>query len=406
MVMRPFASTIPLEQALDVLDGAVVPISTREEVALQDADRRVVARTIVAERDVPPFNRSLMDGYAVRAGDTTGASTANPKVLRLVGAQFAGEIGRTTVGPGECSTIATGAPLPSGADAVVMVEHTGGCEAGSVAVLSAVSPGQHTGRQGSDLASGQVVVQEGTMLNAARLGALASLGRVSVEVFGKPRVFVASTGNELVMPGESLPPGHIYEINRFTLAPVIRAHGGDVVFGPTARDTVESVQEALRAARAQQAHLIVLSGGSSVGDRDLLIDAVQDGGDVLFHGVAIRPGKPTLLARYGQALLLGMPGNPTSCLSNAYVFLVPLLRRMSRLPRWQPVTTRLPLSRNVTNASGRHTFYTVRLEHGSAVPAFKGSGDITSLAHADGYIEIPPHVDSLPAGSEVLVTLF
>ncbi|MGE3841910.1 MAG: molybdopterin molybdotransferase MoeA, partial [Vicinamibacterales bacterium] len=206
--------------------------------------------------------------------------------------------------------------------------------------------------------------------------------------------------------GQELPPGHIYEINRFTLAPVIRAHGGDVVFGPTARDTVQSVRDTLRAAQVQGAQLIVLSGGSSVGDRDLLVDAVQDGGDVLFHGVAIRPGKPTLLARYGEALLLGMPGNPTSCLSNAYVFLVPLLRRMSRLPRWQPVTVRVPLSRNVTNASGRHTFYTVRLEHDSAVPAFKGSGDITSLAHADGYIEIPPQVESLSAGTEVVVRLF
>ncbi|MGE3840446.1 MAG: molybdopterin molybdotransferase MoeA, partial [Vicinamibacterales bacterium] len=262
--MRPFASTIPLEQALSVIEATVVAISTREEVALNEADGRVVARTIVAERDVPPFHRALMDGYAVRAEDTVGASPTDPRVLRLVGAQFAGEVGRTTIGPGECSAIATGAPLPAGADAVVMVEHTARREEEeSIALLSAVSPGQHIGRQGSDLTSGQVVVQEGTLLNAARLGALASLGLVSVEVFARPRVFVASTGNELVMPGQELPPGHIDEINRFTLAPVIRAHGGDVVFGPTARDTVQSVRDTRRAAQVQGAQLIVLSGGSS-----------------------------------------------------------------------------------------------------------------------------------------------
>jgi molybdopterin biosynthesis enzyme len=150
----------------------------------------------------------------------------------------------------------------------------------------------------------------------------------------------------------------------------------------------------------------VLSGGSSVGDRDLLVDAVRERGEVLFHGIAVKPGKPTLLARLGSTLLLGMPGNPTSCLSNAYILLIPLLRAMARLPPWRPETREARLARPVRNASGRHTFFTVRLEDGLAVPAFKGSGDITSLAHADGYIEIPADVESLPADAAVTVTMF
>lgn len=406
MVMRPFTSIISLDRALALAHGAVTPISRRERVALEHADHRIVCKTIVAGRDVPPFNRSAMDGFAVRAADTAGASADAPTALQLVGAQFAGELGNASIGPGQCLSIATGAPMPPGADAVVMVEHTSRRGGDTVLVSVAVNPGQHVGRQGADLTRGQTVLEDGAPLNAARLGALASLGHTSIEVYAKPVVFVASTGNELVMPGDELPPGHIFEINRFTLAPVIRAHGGTVHFGPTARDTVESVKATLGAAEQAGADLIVVSGGSSVGDRDLLIDAVRDRGEVLFHGVAIRPGKPTLLARFGDRLLLGMPGNPTSCLSNAYIFLVPLLRRMGRLPRWRPVTERVPLAKDVANASGRHTFFTVRVQDGLAVPAFKGSGEITSLAHADGYIEIPPDVVRVAAGSEVVVTLF
>jgi molybdenum cofactor synthesis domain-containing protein len=285
-----------------------------------------------------------------------------------------------------------------------MVEHTAPGAGSTIRVFGEVAPGQNVGRRGSDITAGETVVPAGAILSPARLGALAALGLAHVEVFARPLVYLASTGNELVPPGKPLGTGQIYDINRFTLSPVVEAHGGRALVGPVALDTLASLSATLDRAETEGADLIVLSGGSSVGDRDLLIDIVRERGEVLFHGIAVKPGKPTLLARIGSRLLLGMPGNPTSCLSNAYILLIPLLRRLARLPPWTPRRSRVPLASAVRNTSGRHTFFTVRLEDGRAVPAFKGSGDITSLAHADGYIEIPADVIDLPAGTLVDVT--
>jgi molybdenum cofactor synthesis domain-containing protein len=404
--MRPFSSTISLTRALEIVGGSVTPIERRELVALDRAAGRVLAVDVVAGADVPPFARSAMDGYAVRAADTAPATRDAPVRLRMIGALFTGELGGSAVNAGECVEIATGAPIPPGADAVVMVEHVTRAPDGSVVLVAPAAPGQHVGRQGADIAAGQVVLRGGMRLDPARVGALAALGLAEVDVYARPRVFVASSGNELRLPGQPLDRAHIYDINRFTLAAVVREHGGDVVAGQTAGDTIEALRETLRAAEAGHADVVVLSGGSSVGDRDLIVDAVAERGEVLFHGIAVKPGKPTLFARLGGALLLGMPGNPTSCLSNAYILLIPLLRAMARLPPWQPRRVETRLSAAVRNSSGRHTFFTVRLEGDAAVPAFKGSGEITSLAHADGYIEIPADVEHLDAGTRVLVTLF
>jgi molybdenum cofactor synthesis domain-containing protein len=405
--MRPFKSTISLDEALAILRDAALPTSRTESVPLDRAAGRVVARRVIAEADVPPFDRAAMDGYAVRAADTQGASAERPVPLRTVATVFTGETRGVTVGAGEAVVISTGAPIPVGADAVVMVEHTSAAGPDLVHVNAAAAAGQHIGRRGADMSSGETVLEEGTVLTPARVGALAALGRTDVESYARPRVFVASTGNEIVPPGVSLAPGQIHDINRFTLAPVIRGHGGDVAIGSTVEDTIVALGAALDAALEGNADLVVLSGGSSVGTRDLLVDAVRERGEVLFHGLAVKPGKPTLLARLGRTLLLlGMPGNPTSCLSNAYILLVPLLRRLAHLPPWEPFVLEAPLARDVYNTARRHTFFTVRLESGRAVPAFKGSGEITSLAHADGYFEIPADVVHVPAGALVRVTLF
>ncbi len=403
-MMRPFRSVIPLDEALRLLLDAARPVDRVEALPLEQAAGRVLTAAAVATRDVPPFDRSAMDGYAVRADDTRGATANAPVTLAAVSTIFAGEAPVEAVGPHQCTSIATGAPLPPGANAVVMVEHTAPGEGSTIRVFGEVAPGQNVGRRGTDIASGKIVVPAGAVLSPARLGALAALGLPQVEVFARPLVYLASTGNELVPPGQPLGLAQIYEVNRFTLAPVVEAHGGRVLVGPVALDTLESLSAALDRAETEGADLIVLSGGSSVGDRDLLIDIVRERGEVLFHGIAVKPGKPTLLARVGSRLLLGMPGNPTSCLSNAYILLIPLLRRLARLPAWTPRRSRVPLASAVRNTSGRHTFFTVRLEHGQAVPAFKGSGDITSLAHADGYIEIPAEVTQLAAGTLVDVT--
>jgi molybdenum cofactor synthesis domain-containing protein len=260
------------------------------------------------------------------------------------------------------------------------------------------------GQRAADIAAGQPLLARGTLLNPSRIGALAATGVREVDVFARPRVAIMSTGNEIIEPGQPLGPGQIYDINQFTLSSVTAAHGGVPVTGSTAPDSVPELTRAIRQAAAED--MVVFSGGSSVGERDLLLDALQGAGEVLFHGVAVKPGKPMVFGTVGSVPVLGMPGYPTSCLSNAYLFLVPLLRGIARLPEHRPLSLRLPLSRRIVSTTGRHQFYTVRIVDGSATPAFKASGDITSMAHADGYIEIPARTDIVEAGQIVEVKLF
>ncbi len=402
--MRPFQSTIPLDDARAHLAAAVRPLTRTESVALAHLAGRVVASDVVAAIDVPPFARAMMDGYAVQAADTAGATHDVPRALARVGRVFTGEVMSRSVGAGECAEIATGAPLPPGVDAVVMVEETAPGADGTVLVLAPVHAGQHVGRAGADITRGATVLRAGDVLLPARVGVAAALGHARLEVFAQPRVAIVSTGNEVVAPGTPLGPGQIYDVNRHTLSAIVAAHGGVPVALDVAADTLEALDAAVDVALG--CDLIVFSGGSSVGDRDLVLDILTRRGAVTFHGIATRPGKPTAFGHIGDVPVFGMPGNPTSCLTNAYVLLVPFLRELAHLPPHQPRVISVPLARRVGSSLGRHQFYTVRLVDGAAEPAFKASGDITSMAHADGYIEIPPDVAAVDAGTRVDVVLF
>src|SRR5882724_3645349 len=403
--MRPFTSTISLDEARRRLDAAARPIARTERLRLEDAAGRVAAADVVSAIDVPPFARSAMDGYAVIAADTGGATRATPARLRLLDRIYTGQPSSIAIARGTCAEIATGAPLPDGADAVVMVEETAAGEQG-IEIFAAAAAGQHIGRRGADIAAGDRVIAAGDLLSPSRLGAIAAIGRADVDVFAKPRVAILSTGNEVVEPGAALPPGHIYDVNRFTLGAVVSAHGGIAEPHHAAQDTVAALIDALDACAT--ADLIVFSGGSSVGERDLVVDAIAARGEMIFHGIAVRPGKPTAFATIGAGAtpFFGMPGNPTSCLSNAYILLLPFLRALAQLPPHAPRRLRAPLGRRIASAVNRHQFYTVRLRDGVAFPAFKGSGDITSLSQADGYIEIPADHSVVEEGAVVDVTLF
>jgi molybdenum cofactor synthesis domain-containing protein len=402
--MRPFTSTISLDEARRRLDANVRPTVRTERVRLEQAAGRVAARDVTAGIDVPPFARSAMDGYAVIAADTVGAARTTPARLRLLDRIYTGQLSQATIANGTCAEIATGAPLPAGADAVVMVEETAKHGDREIDILAAATTGQHIGRRGGDMKAGDPVVSSGDVLTPGRVGALAAVGCAEVDVFVRPRVAILSTGNEVVAPGGPLPPGHIYDVNRFTLAAIVSAHGGAPDAQPPAQDTVDALIASLDA--CANADLIVFSGGSSVGERDLVVDAIAARGEMIFHGIAVRPGKPTAFATIGGTPFFGMPGNPTSCLSNAYILLVPYLRALARLPPHAPRTVDAPLGRRIASAVNRHQFYTVRLRNGVAYPAFKGSGDITSLSQADGYIEIPSDQSVVEEGATVTVTLF
>jgi molybdopterin molybdotransferase len=401
--MRPIRKTIPIEEALALAEQAAVPLDRTERVGLDDAAGRVLAATVVADRDVPPFDRAAMDGYALVADSTFGASRREPRPLDCVESVHTGGVPTKTVATGQCTQIATGAPMPVGADAVVMVEETER-NGDQVAVFTPVYPRQHVGRRGADIATGTELLRVGDYLTPSRVGSIAALGIAEVEVFARPRVAILSTGNEIIAPGQPLGPGQIYDINRYTLGSVITEHGGVPTPFPTAPDNLDELSATVDDCLGHD--ILVFSGGSSVGERDLTIDVMQLKGDILFHGIAVKPGKPTVLGTIGTTPVLGMPGYPTSCLSNAYMLLVPMLRRMARLPAYRFRTVTVPAAQRFVSTTGRHQFYPVRVVDGEAVGAFKASGDITSMSQADGYIEIAAQTDIVEKGETVDVKLF
>jgi molybdenum cofactor synthesis domain-containing protein len=401
--MRPFGETISLEEARAIITRSLRAIDRVERVPLATAHGRVLAEDLVASADVPPFSRAAMDGYAVRAADTTGANPERPAILTCIEKVFTGQMPSQTVAAGQCTEVATGAPMPPGADAVVMVEQTD-AEGTQIRIFASADAGQNIGRQGADIQSGQTVMRAGELLNASRVGAVAALGRGHVAVYARPRVAILSTGNEIVDPGQPLQPGHIYDINRFTVAAVVAEHGGHPVPHRTAVDTIADLERALD--ECLEDDVLVFSGGTSVGERDLILDALHNRGEVLFHGISVKPGKPTAFGLVRHKPFFGMPGYPSSCLLNTHILLVPALRSIARLPPLERRTMTLPLARRVISAKDRHQFYTVRIADGAAIPAYKASGDITSMSQADGYFEIAAATDIVEQGEFVEVTLF
>ena len=408
MVMKPLKALLSLDEGMRILMDSVTPLARTERVPLLEAAGRVLAEPIVAAMDVPPFARAAMDGYAVIAERTFGAGNSKPARLRLLEVVHAADIAAGRVEPETCIQVATGAPIPPGADAVVRVEDTE-LETGpgpvTVNIYKPVYPCQNVSPQGRDLQTGKEVLPAGIRLDPSKIGVLAALGLTEVHVIAKPTVAVIPSGNEIVTPGGPLTPGKIYDINSYTLASLIADTGGVPRLFPIMQDTIEDVRRTLR--EALVCDLIVMSGGSSVGERDVTVEAVSSMGEIKFHGIAVKPGKPTLCGVIEGRLVLGMPGYPTSCLTNGYGLLVPVLRKLAHLPSAGPrAGVELPMSRRYTSTTGRHQFLPVRIQAGEVVPVFKESGAITSMAYAEGYIEIPANVDLVEKGEPVLVRFF
>jgi molybdopterin molybdotransferase len=401
--MRPFKSLISLDEALTICTDAVNAIVTRELLPIERIAGRVSGSEVRARISVPLADRAAMDGYAVRAADTYGAGKLKPKVLRRIETLYANSVPKRRISKGKCVEVATGTTIPAGADAVVMVEDTE--KSGDlVSIHSPVHPGENISPEGEDIRKGDMVISEGEVLSPAKIGALAAIGMRWASVYRKPVVAVLTTGDEVIELGRPIRPGQVYDINAYTLSVVIEENGGKPMRFPRAPDDVVSLLASLR--KAAKCDLAVFSGGSSVGEKDLIMDILKQLGEVKFHGVAVKPGKPTVFGLVGKTPVLGMPGYPTSCLSNAYMILVPMLRKMARLPPKMEKTIELPLSRRVVSAIGRTEFHTVKIEKGRAVPVYKESGAITSMANADGYIRIPANVDLVEAGETVQVILF
>jgi len=401
--VKPFGALLPFDEAKRVIDDNIKPITRTESVNIDDSLGRVLAEEVMATLSTPPFDRAAMDGYAVKAKDTFNSSQLNPKVLNLIGELHAGETPQKRVNTKECIQIATGAMMPKGSDAVVMVEDTEK-ENKKIKIFKSVYPKANMAEKGEDIKEGELILKHGLVLDPGKIGVLASQGTNKIRVYEKPKLAIIPTGEEVCEVGKRLRRGQVYDINSHTISSVVRANGClPVKFGIVGDDNEElksTIAEALKN------DLVVISGGSSVGERDLLLDVLQNMGEVLFHGIQVKPGKPTIFALIQGKPIMGMPGYPTSCLINTYLLLLPAIRKMAHLPPRKREIVEARLSRRVPGSVGRRQFLTVRIDGDKAVPMFKESGAITSVAEADGYIEIAENIDLLEKGEPVTVTLF
>lgn len=401
-VMRPFKRLLSRDEALKIILENVKPIDRMEQIRIEDSIGRVLASDAIAEFNVPPFDRSSMDGYAVKAEDTYGASSFNPKKLKLKGVQHAGSEYEGVLEAEECIQIATGSPVPIGSNAIVMVEYTK-LNGSYVEIQRPVYPGSNISPEGEDIKIGESVVKKGEFLTPAKVGALAALNLDTINVYEKPRIAIFSTGSEIKPLGEKLAAGQIYDVNSYTLMSIARIRGCTPIHKQIVPDEQESIEAAIK--EATKYDLGVFSGGSSVGARDLFATVVENMGEILFHGLQVKPGKPTLFGIVDGTPIFGMPGYPTSCLSNAYVFLSPGLKRLARVPPSSPKTVKAKMGSRFVSSSGREQFLTVKLDQGVAHIVFKKSGAITSMAHADGYIMLPVNLDVIEEGEQVIVFL-
>jgi molybdopterin molybdotransferase len=400
--MKPLKRLIQMSDAKTLIRKEARLVDRTEDVRITEASGRVCAEEVVSRANVPPFSRSVMDGYAVKAADTRSASKLRPVRLRPIEILYAGSVPKKSVRKGECTQIATGAMIPRGADAVVMVEDTERRDK-AILVYGAVRPGHNVSKMGEDIGKGARILSEHEVLNPSKLGALAAIGRDHVRVYSKPLVAMAVTGDEIAALSSNLELGQVYNINAYTLSALLESGGAEVRVLDVAGDSIKDLVKVLDDNR--DCDIVVFSGGSSVGERDVVLDALEQRGRVVFHGVAIKPGKPTLFGVVGHQLVFGMPGNPTACLSNGYLLLVPLVRQIARLPQSPQRQVAARMSKRIVSAKGRTEFLTVKLKGDVAHPAFKKSGAITSMAYADGYVVVPADVDHLEKEESVTVYL-
>ncbi|MCH2169323.1 molybdopterin biosynthesis protein [Myxococcota bacterium] len=381
-----------------------------QRVALEDCLGRVLAEDVRAEVDVPCFDRSNMDGFAVRAQDTYGASEAEPVKLRLNAETIpTGVFPKEEVREHWASTIATGGMLPRGADAIVPVEYTD-LVGDDVVVRRAVVPGGAVSFAGTDIGSGETVLFGGTRLSSRETGVLAAIGRQEVEVVRRPRVAILSTGDEIIQPGESMQPGFVYDSNGRILADAVTELGGEAHFMGTFRDDVEALREALERA-LDTADLVLLSGGTSKGEGDLNARVVGDlEPGIVVHGVALKPGKPICLAASGRRPVVVLPGFPTSAVFTFHEFVAPVIRELSGLPPDRREVVSADLALETVSERGRLEYLLVGLTRRrddtiAAYPMGKGSGSVTAFSRADGFVRIPRNVELVEADTRVDVHL-
>jgi molybdopterin molybdotransferase len=406
--MKEFFKVKTIDQALAYKERFA--LMQTEDVSLLESIERILARDIQSDIDLPDFSRSIMDGFAIRGSSTFGASEANPAYLNVKGTVAMGESSDFTVGPGEAVRISTGGMLPAGADSVIMVEHTEAIDDTTIEVYRSVAPGQNMVAVGEDIKKGEIALTGGRRIRPQETGMLAALGSQTVTVYQKPKIGIISTGDEIV-PVKDVPgPGQIRDINTYTLLCLVRQTGATAIpFG-----IVHDDYEALLTKSSQalnQCDMVLVSGGSSVGARDFTIDvisAMQDS-EILFHGISISPGKPTILARVQNKAFWGLPGHVVSAMVVFSRIVIPFIEHISGYSAASAKKSRLTarLNRNLASAQGRVDYVRVRLIYKDRAiwvePILGKSGLINTMVKADGLIEIGMNTEGLEKGTEVEV---
>ena len=392
------------EDAEDII--STLPILKKvEKVSLVEAYRRVLAEDVYATIDLPPFRRAAMDGYALKFKDTFNTSEDNPAQLKLLDVVTAGKIPQMKVEHGACIEVSTGAPIPEGADAVVMIEYAEK-EDDYVSVLESVPLNANITAQGSDVKEGELLLEEGERITADKIGVLSAIGMQLVPVYTQPKVAVISTGNEIIKNQEKLEYAKIYDINSYTLSNAVKACGCIPIHSEIVKDDYTSLKNAIL--KFKDADIIITSGGTSAGTGDNLKVVLDELGDVLIHGIAVKPGKPTIVGliktnSVNHQIIFGLPGYPVSALMIFHVFVAPFLRKMAWIGENEVERNikQYKLSRRYIPSRGRKQYLLVKIKDGQAHPILKDSGAITSLAEADGYFIIPKNVEIIEQGALV-----
>ena len=396
------------EEVLRLIEKKFKPLGRAETVPLAQALGRVLAEPITAQEYVPDFDRSTVDGYACRASDTFGCSDAIPAILSVAGQVLMGEGADFTLPRDSCAYVPTGGAIPKGADCAVMIEYTEDYGDGTVGIMKPGAPGMNLIFRGDDVFPGKEILPAGRVLAAQDIGALAAVGKTSVPVARRVKVAVISTGDELVPPDETPGPGQVRDVNSALLTALLTGFGVEPVSYGIVVDDEELLRRKMQRA-AQECDAVILSGGSSVGVKDAACRIIESMGELLLHGIAIKPGKPTILGKAGNKPLIGLPGHPVAACFVAQLFVLPLLGRLMGKNR-EDYTVTAELTESLGANHGREQVNACRLLHESgkllASPIRSKSGLITQLAGADGYFIISRDCEGLPKGAQVQVYLY
>lgn len=396
-------NVVTVEDAIKILEEIFTESGRTECVPLDEAFGRVAAADIFSGEEVPSFSRSTMDGYALNAADTYGSGESMPAMLDIRGEILMGESADCVLKSGECIKISTGGMLPDGANAVIPVENTDE-DNGVCLVYKSVSPFENVTKKGDDIKIGECVIKKGTVLSPAHIGLLASVGKAEIDVVKKPLIGIISTGNEIIELDEKLTQGKIREVNSHQLSALCRSYGCDVKRYGTVKDEYEKIFSAVEAAK-NECDIVLISGGSSAGTKDMTVNVIEKIGTVFAHGLAMKPGKPTIIGQADGKAVFGLPGHPAACFFVTEIIVKRLVNILLGREE-KEITQKLKIAENISSNHGREEYICVKTDGDTAAPVYGKSGLMSVLCEADGYIRIERNCEGLKKDETVEVYPF